>query len=361
MKAPIFLLGILCIALSPAFQFAEGATGTRVRISTSYESWDQELADLDEVTTYVAASVPIGREMKLDMLAGHAQADGGELGDAGGLLNSRVRLSYSPGSHWAFRVGLDAPTGVTDLSDEEMEVARVLSDRLRGYRGAKLGEGFGVDLGAAYSFLLGPATVGIGAGYRFRGEYDVSESLAGYDPGDQATFSLGFDLGNPRWLWRVDGIHIRYADDKVDGQETFRIGPRFEIRSSLTYRGDRTVGRLSLQTIQIGKDQIPGPDGLETEDRNSNPGEYYLQAGFSRMLTRSVSLLLFGGGRLFKEADDGKGGARRSDVGVGTSLRLSRSVTALVRGGYSKASLDLESGEVDLEGLLATLALEARL
>ena len=344
-----------------------GAIGTRVGLTTCYEAWDEKTTGLREVTSFVSVTAPIGPSMRLDMLAGHAAASGDNLGSASGLLNSRVRLSFTPRTSWAFRVGVSAPTGVTNLTDEELAVARVLTERVRGYRGYKLGEGTGFDVGVAYSFGIGPATFGMGAGYLIRGAYDVSTDMTDYDPGDQATFSLGVDVGDPRWLWRLDGIHIRYQADKLKRVEYFRVGPRFEARSSLTHRGDKTTTRIGFHSILHGRDEFAVADGMNAEEQNSNPKEFYCQFGLSRMVHRSLSLLLFGGGRVFQEAEDGTGAARRVDVGGGTIVRLSRAFMMTVRGGYSKAMIRQTNGgrevreDLELEGLLATISLEARL
>jgi hypothetical protein len=340
----------------------EAAGDPRVRLTTSYEKWDQSNLELGEWTTTLGISIPTGRSSQFDLLAGHASASGDSAGTLSGLMDTRARFSYMPGEHWAFRVGMNAPTGQTGHEEEKTAVVRLLSDRLRGYRGYRLGEGAGADLGTACSFNLGSASIGLGAGYSFKGKYEVLAEQEKYDPGDQLRFSLGIDVGNPVWLWRGDLVHARYLADKRAGEEVFQAAPRIDLRTSILRRGKATNVGMSLQAVLAGKNKTGGADELVAEEENSNSKEYYLQFNLSHMASRRVTLQFFTGGRAFAENGYGTGKASRGDIGLGGDFGLSTSTKLLVQARYSTASRTTEADETEtFGGLMSTLGLEVRL
>jgi hypothetical protein len=360
------LLGSLLVSFVPAAT-CEAAGDPRVRLTTSYEKWNQPDLGLGEMTTTLGISIPTSRSSQLDMMAGHAAASGDVPGTVSGLMDTRARFSYMPGEHWAFRAGMSAPTGQTGHGDEETAVVRLLSDRLRGYRGYRLGEGVGADLGSACSFKLGGASLGLGAGYSFKGKYQVLADQEKVDPGDQFRFSVGVDAGNTAWLWRGDFVHARYLADQRAGEDVFQAGPRFDLRTSILHRGRKTNVGMSVQAVVAGKNKVGGTDGLVAETENSNSKEYYVQVNVSHMAGRRVTLQFFTGGRAFAENGFGTGKASRGDLGVGGDVVLGASTKLLMQARYSQASLTEVSGTSGADetqsfgGLMGTLGLEVRL
>lgn len=355
-------LGLAAVSLIATARSCRGETGPRVRVTTSYESWDQPKAGLAEMTTTFGVVLPAGRSSRVELLGGHTHSTGDGPGSISGLMDTRARLSWLPGEHWAFRAAMNAPTGQTAHDDDEIAIARLLSDRLRGYRGYRVGEGLGADLAGAYSFNLGGASIGLGAGYALKGEYRVRARSEKYDPGDQLRLSLGCDVGGAGWLWRGDLMHTRYGTDQQSGDEVFRLAPRFDLQTSLQHRGGLTTVGASFQTILAGRNEIPGASGLVEEPHDGNPTEYYLQLQISRLLTRRFSMKVFGGGRGFGDDGYGDGKATRADVGVGGDLAVGAKTQWLAQVRYSRASSTDDSGEEQsYTGILGAVAVEVRL
>ncbi len=356
-----FHLLVLCLLVWQT-GIAGAAPAPRISLKTYYEDWDLGTGSLSETSTFLAATFHRGRATRLDLQVGHVSADLENGGDLSGLTNLRSRVSHRLNDRLAVRIGLSLPTGKTGHSGDEREVLRQLSDRLLGFRGYRLGEGMDFEFGTAYSAPAGPVTIGGGIGYHYKGEYELLEDDDQYSPGSQLLATLGFDMGNDIWTYRISYVRALYGTDKLSDVELFRVGPRNDLRGTVEYRAGRWTTHGSLQYIQHGNDKLRVVDGLIEENENSNRAEFYISSNTEFMLTRRVWLRATIGGRVFSESENGLASARRFDLGAGSRIRLSRTYWLQVGGRYSHAELDV-SGEAsqDLNGLMASLGIEVRL
>lgn len=333
-------------------------------LTVTAENWNQEEKELNEITTYLNAAIPAGRSARFDIQAGRAAASTDNAGDLSGFTNTRARGSYFVGDNLVLRAGISLPTGKTEYDTTETEAIRLLSDRFRGYRGYRLGEGTGFEVGTAYSVPVGPATLGLGVGYSIKGKYTPFADRPEYDPGDQILLTGGLDAGNEKWSCRINYIHVGYGPDEQDGEEVFRVGTRNEIRLSVRRRAERATLYGTTQLIGHGNDEYLVDGALTEEAKNSNGRESYWRTGADYMWSRKVWLLGYLGGRNFADNDQGFGGGNRIDVGAGTRLRVSDSAWLSVEGRYSRATLNSSSEAKDDEnfsGFMGSAGIRYRL
>ncbi|MBD3183239.1 hypothetical protein GF312_13165, partial [Candidatus Poribacteria bacterium] len=108
-------------------------------------------------------------------------------------------------------LGLNLPTGKSDLNSDQEAVSLLLSDRAMRFRYSNLGEGFDISLNGGYAQDMGSVVLGGGAGYIKKGEYDLSEGQdSKYKPGDQLTFTAGMDIPAKPLLMRTDVTYTTY-------------------------------------------------------------------------------------------------------------------------------------------------------
>jgi hypothetical protein len=342
---------------------APSLADSAVRIGTTFEDWDHPTAGVDEWTTLVSASVPLGTSVRADFWGAHVSATSDEDLGVSGLMNTRLRLSYFPGSHWIVRAGVNAPTGKTELTEDELVVSRLLSDRLRGYRGYRLGEGTGVDVSTAWSGPVGQFTLGLGAGYSLKGSYAPSEDDSKLDPGDQLRLTAGADIPGTAWSSGASLSVTHYGRDRVAGRETFQPGARYDLEGHAAYRAARWTASLELERILYAANRVVGEtNALVEEDRNSNAPESYVTAQLQFRFTRAFHGLVFGGGRFFDENEYREGKARRFDLGSGLRARVAGRVWTDLRGRWSSARVfQTEGSDLDLNGFQISAGIETRL
>jgi hypothetical protein len=351
-----FLLATGAILLTAAHGFARDPV---VRVETTYDSWDHETLGLNEVTTFLGAALPLGNSARIDILSGQAAASPDAGDNLSGLMNTRARLSYYSERHWVVRGGVSLPTGKTELDASQTATALLLSDRLRGYRGYRLGEGAGMEIGGAYSRQIGAAAVGLGAGYVRKGEYTVIEGQEEYDPGDQLLFTIGTEVGSAAWAWRAHYLFVRYAADQVGGSDAFQLGARNDLRTLVEYRSYAWTARGGVQMIRHAADKV-GVDLVE-EPRNSHGPEYYVHAELDLLLSPRVTVLLATGGRFLTESEAAAGNGQRFDIGAGTRLRTSDRTSLTLRSRFSRARLtDSEGLEESFSGIQLSAGLDFR-
>lgn len=332
---------------------------TRVRVESSFESWNQDALDLDEFTTFATASLPAGRSARIDLVAGSASASASAGGELAGLMNTRARLTYYIGESWVVRAGASIPTGKSEFDSIEATIGRLLTDRLRGYRGYRLGEGAGSELSGAFARRVGPATVGLGAAYLWKGPYTVAAGEEEYDPGEQVLLSVGAEVGDAAWTARLDQVFVHYGSDELGGETTFQLGARSDTRATVEHRATRQTTRAGLRVIRHASNRL-GPD-LVDEPANSHGPEIYLNLGVDFMATRTLWVHVFGGGRFLGESDADPSHSRRVDLGAGVSARASQRIWIPARLRVSRATLSTADGGSDsFGGFQATVGIELR-
>jgi hypothetical protein len=171
-------------------------------------------------------------------------------------------------------VGLDLnlPTGKTRL--ETLERNRMLDPDLVSIH--KYGEGFNVNPTIGMARVWDSWAVGLGVGYLFRGEYDYSEAVIDFDPGD--IFSLTGQLlcaVSSQVTMKFYGEMARYDKDRVLGEDYYEESDFLLVGAEMGIGGENLKTTLAVEGIYRGKSKFQeAGSGLLTEDRSSYGDEY---------------------------------------------------------------------------------------
>lgn len=167
-----------------------------------------QLERVTQLSVPVSAVVPIGERFTIDVSGGFAtgevslaQAVGptGRETDAwslSGPMDTKVRLTGRlAGDNVVFTLGANAPTGGTDLDDEQYAAARVLSAPALALRVPVLGNGAAYTAGMVAAREVGRVSLALGASYEARTSFSPVGLVAGlpateYNPSDAVRVSL---------------------------------------------------------------------------------------------------------------------------------------------------------------------------
>lgn len=293
MKHLIGLFLILTILQAPLQVAAMEYTVSAGSFYTRYES------DEDDKGTQACAPVSLsaqGNEWAVNLSSSfrrsQAENDLGRDETLSGLSDTTARFTYErPGLFpfdLRFAMDVSLPTGKTGLSEQESSL----------FADADLfpfnahGEGFAINPAIMAANSWGKWRAGVGAGYTLRGEYDLSEEVKQYDPGD--IFLLTGEAGYGFSDSLEAGLYVEYGffgKDKQDGSAYYQEGDFLVSGANLTMRSPKWELLLNLEKITrtgwIHEDEIlavpdPAPSSATLKNRGD---EIKAQAVYRRFLT----------------------------------------------------------------------------
>lgn len=194
------------------------------------------------------------------------------------LLDTKLMTSYAVVGKLPveilFGLDLNLPTGKTDLSREDlvllMDPELVTVD--------SLGEGFNVNPTVAVAKSWEKFTAGIGAGYAWRGKYDLSTEagMADFDPGDIVTLAATTKYRfSPAWTGRLVGTAAWYRNQSVRGVDLYREGDSLSLGAGIDRGGEKLSGGLFVKGIFRKKSRfLEWTGALVTEEQNSHGDEW---------------------------------------------------------------------------------------
>lgn len=206
------------------------------------------------------------------------RGSGGEDASLSALLDTKLTTSYSSVGRLPVDVllGLDfnLPTGKTRLSPREASL--VMDPDLVPI--TSFGEGFNVNPTLALARSWGAVAAGVGAGYAWRGSYDLGSAAGGddYDPGDVVTLSAEVRWAfAPTWEARLAGGHARYGRDELDGKEVLGEGDFWSLLAGCSRDWGRWSASAQVQGIFRQKSEVLSEGGtLGTEPERSRGPEW---------------------------------------------------------------------------------------
>jgi hypothetical protein len=205
-------------------------------------------------------------------------------------LNGTYRIEDKLPVDMLFGLGLNIPTGKTDLPQSDM-VLLTIPDLMPI---TTYGEGFNVNPYLALSKEWDKWVAGLGAGYLWQGEYNFSDQLQKYDPGDIITFTAkGGYMINDNWQANLFLEYAIYGKDKQDGNEFYKEGNMFAVSVNCVYSKPSYEVDLDLGLITHEKSEFSGDEGFAPEPRNSH-GQEYDASGFYKYFVNSKTSLIGG-------------------------------------------------------------------
>ncbi|MCU0576605.1 MAG: hypothetical protein MUD15_07260 [Desulfobacterota bacterium] len=142
------------------------------------------------------------------------------------FVDTKLNISYALKGRAPVDVlmglGLNLPTGYTDFKTEELVLVSLPPELLPI---STFGEGFNVNpyLGIAKEWQQ--TALGLGMGYLWRGDYDYSETLQDFDPGDVFTITAeGVYDFTDACRGKIFAEYADYGTDTLDGEDYYQDG-----------------------------------------------------------------------------------------------------------------------------------------
>jgi len=194
------------------------------------------------------------------------------------VIDTKLNFSYTlldklP-ADLIFGLDFNVPTGKSKLDNEDLSL--LLDPDL--VEISRYGEGFNVNPTVAVAKVWDIWAAGIGIGYLFRGEYDFSELIRDYEPGNILSITGEVvRLFSSDFRTRLYGEFARYEKDKVRGEDYYEESDFLLVGMDMHYYQDKWDALMALEGIFRGKSKFQEEGaGLSTEDRASYGDEYNL-------------------------------------------------------------------------------------
>jgi hypothetical protein len=304
---------------------------------------------LSLLTVEFAAAAAVGRAL-IDVSGAYARGsltrpDGSEASLAG-PTDTRVQLAVPiVRDRWTILAIGMLPTGISELSEADAEVAGAIAADLLPFRISNWGSGGGFGIGTTLAGTMGEVGVGIGATYLVGREFDVGNADAfAYRPGNLLAVraAVDRDVGDAGKL-SLQLTFQQSADDQGNGANFFRSGDRYQALVSYAFAAGRNAsgliygGALHRTTGVFLLDEVTR---APAEDLLMAGGAVRLRAG--AMLVQPLAEF-----RLLRR-EDGQGQGYLAGVGGSIELPLARGVafapTARARFGNVLVRAGQESG-----------------
>jgi hypothetical protein len=273
-----------------------------------------------------------------------------------GFNDTKIQFEGSfSGDRYLLSLAMNLPSGRKSLSQEEVEIAQLLSLDFLNLPVKNFGEGIKVSVSLARAFQWSSTVWGLGAGYQYNGDYQPYHDLPDYKPGDRAYLSGGVSLITDKVKLSSDLTYILYQTDKAGGEKIFKDGNQLDAKG--TFSLDRKRYSLAL----VGRLIVRDKDERYAVGRVL-PGQGKSHGDDFRFLT-SFSLKAGAGINVTAEAETKY--IRENDYHISDPLHLGRSQIIGVGGGMDwklkgdhslelhikRFKGDADGGNLDLSGL----------
>ena len=330
-RSPILLM--LCLLAAGAGaqtdQYVVSRQGS-VSLFPVFQSWSATDAGVSfsQSSMTLSAYVPIGRSMSLSLRSSGA-GSGGDVPALRGLADLQAGWTY----YWEsintiFTLGLNAPTGKRELSQEQFLTSVLFSNSLFNLQVPVLGQGLNVNPGVAWVFPLRDYLVlGIAAAFQYRGPYKPRDGLDEYDPGEEITGSAGIDYrATENISLSLDFVFTHYTADKYGGADVYASGNSywFNVQYKQFLREDELLVFVGYRTKSKG--QTAGAAGLVDEKDRLEPGRLDVAAQYRQTFSQRFSLSYILEGRVFETTPALYAGAKVVGAGLAPTLTFSSGV-----------------------------------
>lgn len=224
----------------------------------SFKSWTiEDETSGDEVTvrqfaTRLKATVDVHPDVDLVVYTagGFSQDRRGVVSEISGLADTKIKAyGFAWEDQLVLSLGVNIPTGVTSLDDEDVKAVQAVSPNVLGFRMKDYGGGTDLDLATSVGFDLGHGwTVGGGLSYLFRGEYDL-DTRSTYGPGNEFSITAGSDWRRGRLLLSLDTLYRGFGKDSLGSSGTFSNGDQFETSARALWRKESWGTHVFLRHI----------------------------------------------------------------------------------------------------------------
>jgi hypothetical protein len=366
MRSAIHGLVAGLVGLGATAGAGEAQLGWRAGAGATYESYffaspdDVDLEGVTLITVPLAVDLRLMRNLDVRIASAFAQgtltrADGEST--LSGVTDTEVRLTLGVRNDMlrVSAVGL-LPTGVAELTPEEMDVAGVVAADLLPFAISNWGTGGGVGLSAAAAVPLRDGTaLGLGAGYVLAREFEpVAETSFAYRPGSQLHVRAAIDQSvGASGKASVQLVFQRFGTDEAGGTNIYQAGDRMQVVGSYAFAAGTSASGIAYAGY------LRRSTGEYTTVAIVTPAQDLIYGGVGfRLPVGSLVLLPTIDGRVLGNEDGIDQGFTMS-AGVGAEIPLgSARLVPQLRGRYG--SLTVRSGqESGFTGVDAGLSIRA--
>lgn len=372
MKKMCFLVSVLLVFLIVNIAYSQNEIQRKTFSPTflsivEYRSWEKDFGESTQKVSQIASpttiKIPLSRSLAVDV-AGSYILSSVEDSEMTGLTDVRTRaVAMLFGDTIMLNAGVNIPNGKSDLDFEETAVSAILSDKALGFKYNRLGEGLDITAGGGLAQAFGPVSIGIGAGYIIKGEYDVNDETK-YKPGAQLNITGGFDLLLSPLLLRSDVTYTTYQVDKSEGEEVFKEGNRLAIEESAIISKEAMTLMISGRYINRGKSEITPPyyndlialfPNLEKDNKKLYGNQIGADAAMSLRLAKGFNLKFVGESNIIAKNEDDKNDAMVFGFGGGITIKSEKGSFFDTTGKYYIGSSN--GGDIDLKGFSVSTAI----
>jgi len=231
-------------------------------------------------------------------------------------------------------------------------VARVLNDRILGFRVKRYGEGLDVEARAGYATTLGTGTAVAGAfTYVIKGSFPILDPVKGtestYEPGNEFSFMGRLRARALARDWNGEFRVAAYGQDQRDGAGEIQEGTEVELGCSVVEEHLTGIAVLDAGFLLKGNTQMLGAEGLSPV-RDVGGNILRIGGGFYGKLDPRSELGGRAGLSLYGEAENGTGDGLVFEIGPRYRRDLGGGLAAGL--GYTFSVGNAEDGTIDLSG-----------
>lgn len=220
------------------------------------------------------------------------EPDEGDKASFTSFLDTKLNFSYTMSNPLPFDLlmgcGFNLPTGYTKIKTEDMALLTLPPDLMPI---STYGEGFNINPYLAVSKEWERIVAGFGMGYLWRGEYDYSETVSDYDPGEVLTMSasLGYDF-TPALSGRFFGEYATYGKDTIEGDDYFKDGALYLLGVGLTYAQPAWELSARLHGIVRAKAKFYSSTPISVNEKKNHGDEWETLVNYRYFLNSRTSL-----------------------------------------------------------------------
>ncbi|MFQ5866341.1 MAG: hypothetical protein ACE5IW_14055, partial [bacterium] len=198
------------------------------------------------------------------------------------LSDVKINGSYLIGDQeWLLTFGINLPIGDERLNDSEFIVANVIAEDALDFPLSLYGAGYEANVGFFRAFNLGNSTIGVGASYFLRGDFQFldGDSTSILKPGDEITGTIGLNWKIPNGNINMDFYFTNRMHDKLRNIKVFEPGNKIVLNfSTVLKRYPFAFQFWIINRWKFGSKLAPSLQDFDfiREDLNKNPHQIEL-------------------------------------------------------------------------------------
>lgn len=286
---------------------------------------------------------------------GFSQDRAADVAEISGLSDVKLKGFYHAAQdQLLFGLGVNLPTGQTNLDDEQVRAANAISPNVLGFRQRRYGEGFDLDLSVAAGRHIGETvTLGGGVSFLHKGPYDLDDTSE-YDPGSELALTVGADFQRETVAASGDVVYRLFSKDKLDEADSFEEGAQIELNLRGYLRGERWGLDAWVRDVIKDDNEVLGvPLGTDSRVENGNNLWFGVSPSYQPSDVVAVKGLL--DYVAVEQSQQQTTGAWALGIGAGVDVQLRP--FAIVEARVQKLTGNSEDDSVDLSGWDGVLAL----